>query len=95
MHASWMRLTLGSDRKETNSPDGHASCPSSSAELRYTSSSSSSENVTWKVTSKAYVKDVAVPYFKKKIEALREADASQCKPFGEQVCILVIDCWYG
>ena len=47
------------------------------------------------VTSRAYVKDVAVPYLKEKIAALRAADESSCKPFGEQVCVLILDCWWG
>jgi hypothetical protein len=47
------------------------------------------------VTSRAYVTDVAAPYFKRKIEALRTADPSLCKPYGEQVCVLIVDCWYG
>ena len=47
------------------------------------------------VTSRAYVQDVAVPYFKAKIEALRAVNPSSCKPYGEQVCILVVDAWYG
>ena len=45
------------------------------------------------VTSRAYMEDVAVPYFKKEIEALRARDASLIKPFGEQVCVLIVDCW--
>ena len=44
------------------------------------------------VTSHAYVNDVAVPYLKAKIAALRAADESSCKPFGEQVCVLIVDC---
>ena len=47
------------------------------------------------VTSRAYIKDVAVPYFKRKIEAMRSKDPSACKPFGKQVCVIIIDCWYG
>jgi hypothetical protein len=47
------------------------------------------------ITSRAYVKDIAAPYFKKKIEALRDVDPSLSKPYGEQVCILIVDCWYG
>ena len=37
------------------------------------------------VTSRAYVKDVAVPYFRKKIAELRTIDKSLCKEFGKQV----------
>ena len=47
------------------------------------------------VTSVGYVQDIAVPYFKKKICDLRKNDPSACKPFGEQVCVLIVDCWYG
>ena len=38
------------------------------------------------VTSRAYVKDVAVPYLKAKIESIRALDETLCKPYGEQVC---------
>ena len=47
------------------------------------------------LTSQAYVKDIAVPYFRKMINSLRTTDASACKPFGQQICILIIDCWWG
>lgn len=47
------------------------------------------------VTSKAYVKDVAVPYFKRTVEKLHRQDPQQCKPFGQQICILILDCWWG
>ena len=47
------------------------------------------------VTSRAYVKDVVVPYFRQKINELRALDASICKPFGEQVCVVIADCWWG
>lgn len=47
------------------------------------------------VTSRAYVKDVAVPYFRRKILALRADDPKACKPYGEQVCVLIVDCWWG
>ena len=47
------------------------------------------------VTSKAYVTDIFVPYCRAKIEALRAIDPSLCKPFGEQICILLLDCWWG
>ena len=47
------------------------------------------------ITSRAYVKDVAVPYFRRQIDALRAADPSACKPFGTQVCVLIVDCWWG
>jgi len=43
----------------------------------------------------AYVKDVYVPYIESTIERLRAADPSACRPFGEQVCVLVVDCWVG
>jgi len=45
------------------------------------------------ITSKAFVRDIAVPYFKKKVSALHAV--GKCKPFGEQVCVLIIDCWWG
>ena len=35
------------------------------------------------------------PYFKVKIAELRAFDPSTCKPFGQQVCVLIVDCWYG
>ena len=47
------------------------------------------------ITSKAYVTDIFVPYCRAKIEALRAIDPSLCKPFGEQVCVLIMDCWWG
>ena len=47
------------------------------------------------VTSRAYIEDVAVPYFKAEIEALRAQDEALSKPFGVQVCVLIVDCWYG
>ena len=47
------------------------------------------------VTSRAYVTDVLVPYFKQKIAAIRAVDPNLCKPFGEQVCVLIVDCWWG
>ena len=52
------------------------------------------------ITSRAYVKDVAVPYFRRKIEAERSAAAAEgraptCKEFGEQKCVLIVDCWWG
>lgn len=47
------------------------------------------------VTSKAYINDVFVPYCRAKIEALRAIDPSLCKPFGEQICVLILDCWWG
>ena len=47
------------------------------------------------VTSRAYIKDVAVPYFKKKIASLRAADPTSCKPFGTQICVVIVDCWWG
>ena len=47
------------------------------------------------VTSKAYVKDVAVPYFKKKIATLRAEDPKSCKPFGTQICVVIFDMWWG
>jgi hypothetical protein len=47
------------------------------------------------ITSIAYVKDVAVPYFRDKIAELRAVDTSSCKAFGEQVCVLIVDCWWG
>ena len=47
------------------------------------------------VTSRVYVKDVAVPYFKAKIAELRTVDPSLCKEFGSQICVLIIDCWWG
>jgi hypothetical protein len=46
------------------------------------------------VTSKAYVQDVVVPYFRMKIEELLK-EGIPCKPFGKQVCVLIIDCWWG
>ena len=45
------------------------------------------------VTSRVYICDIVVPYFKKKIDALHAA--GKCKAYGEQVCVLIIDCWYG
>ena len=47
------------------------------------------------VTSKAYVKDVAVPYFEKTVKKLHQQDPQHCKPFREQICILILDCWWG
>jgi hypothetical protein len=47
------------------------------------------------VTSKAYVTDIFVPYCRAKIEALRAVDPSLSKPFGEQICVLILDCWWG
>jgi len=47
------------------------------------------------VTSKAYVSSILVPYFKQKVEAIRLVDPALCKPFGEQVCVLIVDCWWG
>lgn len=38
------------------------------------------------ITSKAYVRDIAVPYFKKKVKEMHAA--GKCKPFGEQVRML-------
>ena len=47
------------------------------------------------VTSIAYVTTILVPYFKQKVEAVRGLDPTLCKPFGEQVCVLIVDCWWG
>ena len=47
------------------------------------------------VTSMAYVKDIFVPYCCATIAKLRAADTSVCLPFGDQVCVLVVDCWWG
>ena len=47
------------------------------------------------VTSKAYVISILVPYFKHKLQAIRAVDPTLCKPFGEQVCVLIVDCWWG
>ena len=45
------------------------------------------------VTSVASVDDVYVPYYKRTIERLRGQDPAACKPYGEQVCVLVVDVW--
>ena len=47
------------------------------------------------VTSRGYIKDIVVPYFKRTIEAMRKTDLSSCKPFGVQHCVLIIDVWWG
>ena len=47
------------------------------------------------VTSKAYVRDIADPYFKAKISELRASDPSACQEYGKQVCVLIVDCWWG
>ena len=47
------------------------------------------------ITSKAYITDVVVPYFKAKIETMRAINPGRCKPFGEQICVLIIDTWWG
>lgn len=47
------------------------------------------------ITSKAYVKDIVVPYFKAKIETMRAINPGRCKPFGEQICVLILDTWWG
>ena len=47
------------------------------------------------ITSKAYIQDIAVPYFKETITAMRAANPGSCKPFGEQICILIVDAWWG
>ena len=47
------------------------------------------------VTSRAYVKEIAVPYFHKKIAELRTIDSTLCKDFGIQICVLILDCWWG
>ena len=47
------------------------------------------------VTSQAYVMDVVVPYFKKKITAMRHINPSSCKMFGVQICVLILDIWRG
>ena len=52
------------------------------------------------ITSRAYIRDIAVPYLKKKIASLRAIAAADgapmpCKEFGLQVCVIIIDCWYG
>ena len=45
------------------------------------------------ITSYGYITDVAVPYFKEKIDALHKQ--GKCKEFGKQVSVLIIDCWWG
>jgi hypothetical protein len=47
------------------------------------------------VTSRAYVTDVAIPYFQRTIEAMRAANINSCKAFGKQCCVLILDCWFG
>ena len=47
------------------------------------------------ISSRAYVTDVVVPYLRNKIKAMREADPSSCKEFGEQICVLIVDSWWG
>ena len=47
------------------------------------------------VTSKALVKDIVVPFFRRKINQLRAVNESSCKAFGMQVCVLIVDVWYG
>ena len=37
----------------------------------------------------------ALPYFRKKITELRAVDASLCKEFGTQICVVIVDCWWG
>jgi len=46
------------------------------------------------ITSKAIVRDIIVPFFRKRIHALR-AGGIACLPFGVQVCICVWDLWWG
>jgi hypothetical protein len=47
------------------------------------------------ITSQAYIQDIVVPYFKKTITAMRAANPGSCKPFGEQICVLIVDAWWG
>tara|TARA_B110001450_G_C17456802_1_gene414415 strand:+ start:109 stop:525 length:417 start_codon:yes stop_codon:yes gene_type:complete len=46
------------------------------------------------ITIRAYVQDIVVPYFKHTIADLRAADVTKAKPFGEQVCLVLLDCWW-
>ena len=43
------------------------------------------------ITTRAWVAHVVVPYFREAIRALR-ARGARCKPFGEQVCVIILDC---
>ena len=47
------------------------------------------------VTSYAYIVDVAVPFFKRRIQQLLATDPAACKPFKEQACVLIVDIWWG
>ena len=47
------------------------------------------------VTSRAYIMDIVVPYFKAMITELRAIDPSACKAFTEQICVVIVDCWWG
>lgn len=47
------------------------------------------------ITSRDYIETIAAPYFKRKIESLRAVDGSFCQPYGTQVCVVIVDCWYG
>ena len=47
------------------------------------------------ITSKAYVIDIVVPYFKNKINAMRTINPGCCKAFGVQICVLILDTWWG
>ena len=39
------------------------------------------------------IQDIAVPYFKEFITS--EHTAGRCKSFGDQVCVVVVDTWWG
>ena len=41
------------------------------------------------------MKDIAVPYFRRTIAAMRAANPNSCKPFKVQICILIVDVWWG
>jgi hypothetical protein len=47
------------------------------------------------VTSKAYIKDVADPYFRKTVDRLHKEDPSKCQEYGKQICVVLVDCWWG
>ena len=45
------------------------------------------------ITSKAYVIDIVVPYFKNKINAMRVINPGCCKALGVQIYVLILDTW--
>ena len=47
------------------------------------------------ITTRAYVSDILVPYYKSVIEAMHAADPDTCQPYGKQHCVLILDVWWG